>query len=257
LIIGFDGEWVTEAPELPDEGETIEDGETNGRDDRLSPDQIPHNRVLSYQYACRYGDRMWSGIVYTRAGARLRWPDKTEAEIAKSPERIPFTRLISIAIAHGIHDKHLTRWPKEVIAAAHWTRADLSAMADFAIIKRQFDAVQNTYVTLGKPYKAQDSVYGHTREFRVCLVDTLLLVPGSLKNLAALGDLYGFPKLNPGHKQITQPDGSIIEVPYIEHMDWLLADNPQLYEAYAIRDAEISARHVDEVRRFVDDELGL
>src|SRR4051812_2776731 len=45
LIIGFDAEWVTEAPDLPDD-----DGK---EDDRPVPEQIPRNRILSYQYACR------------------------------------------------------------------------------------------------------------------------------------------------------------------------------------------------------------
>jgi hypothetical protein len=257
LIIGFDAEWVTEPPDPLDDDDT-EDGDTDARDDeRLTPDQIPHNRILSYQYACRFKDREWSGIVYTRAGARLRYPTKPKAEIAKHPERITFAGLLKIAIAHGKHDRHLTRWPKWVIAAAHWTRADLSAMADYASIKRQFDGVQKTYVTLGRPYNARANVSGHLREFRVSLVDTQLLVPGSSKGLASLGDLYSIPKLDPGDKSITRPDGTTSSEPYIEHMDWLLSDDCQHYEAYAIRDAEISARHVDEVLRFVNSELRL
>src|SRR5712691_9058630 len=40
-------------------------------------------------------------------------------------------------------------------------------------------------------------------------------------------------------------------------MDLLLADNPQFYEEYAIRDAEISARHAHEVWLFANDELSL
>ena len=40
-------------------------------------------------------------------------------------------------------------------------------------------------------------------------------------------------------------------------MDLLLQDKPELYRDYAIRDAEISARHVHEVWRFANDELCL
>jgi hypothetical protein len=122
LIIGFDAEWVTEPPEPPDEeGDELEG---DGDNDRILPDQIPRNRILSYQYACRYGDREWSGIIYTSAGARLRHSERTDAQIAEYPERIRFDKLLAAAIEHGIRDKHLTRWPKHVSAAAHWTRAD-------------------------------------------------------------------------------------------------------------------------------------
>ena len=218
---------------------------------------MPHNRVLSYQYACLYKDHAWSGIVYTRAGTHIRYPDKPEAEIEKIAERIGFAKLLATAIEDGIKKKHLTRWPKKIVAAAHWTRADLSAMADFAVIKSRFDGVQKTYVTLSIPYIARVNVAGHPREFHVSLIDTQLLVPGSSKSLAALGDLYRFPKLDPGSKEARSGDGTIERIPYIERMDLLLADNPDLYERYAIRDAEISARHVHGVWLFASGELSL
>jgi hypothetical protein len=259
ILIGFDTEWVIGAADPPadDAASEVGDAESGGPDEGVPPDQIPHNVILSYQYACRCRGREWTGIVYTRTGARIRHTDKSEAEIEKHPERIRFATLLAIAIQHGIHDGHLTRWPAQLIAAAHWTRADLSAMEDFASIKGQFDGVQKTYVTVGKPYRARLNISGHIREFRVTLIDTQLLVPGSSKSLSALGDLYSFPKLDPGCRYMGRADGTIELFPYIERMDWLLGDDPQLYEQYAIRDAEISARHVDEVLRFANEELGL
>jgi hypothetical protein len=253
LIIGFDAEWVTETADPPnDDGD---DGGDGAADHRPMPSQIPHNHILSYQYACRGNGLDWSGIVYTRAGADIRRPGKPPAEIAKLPERINFADLLAIAIEHGIIEKHLTRWPRKIVAAAHWTRADLSAMADFAAIKRQFDGVRRTYVTLGAAYQAQVNVGGHSRGFCVSLVDTLLLVPDLAKNLAALSSLYQLPKLDPGSKEVVRADGTIERIPYIERMDLLLADDPRLYERYAIRDAEISARHAHEVWFFANDEL--
>jgi len=105
------------------------------------------------------------------------------------------------------------------------------------------------------PYGARTNIGGHVRQFYVSLIDTQLLAPGSTKSLAALGDLYQLPKLDPGF--IGSADGSMRHIPYIDRMDWLLGDDPALYEKYAIRDAEISARHVDEMLRFVNDELRL
>ena len=86
LIIGFDAEWVTEAAEPPEDDDGPDNGHADdGAYERLTPEQIPHNRILSYQYACRYQGREWTNIVYTRAGARIRHPDKSEIEIEKLP----------------------------------------------------------------------------------------------------------------------------------------------------------------------------
>jgi hypothetical protein len=180
-----------------------------------------------------------------------------EQEVAGYPERVKFADLLGEAISAGTKAGHLLKWPKKVIAAAHWTRADLSAMADFAEIKGEFDGVQKTYATFRKAYKAAVVRGKRKRTFKVRLIDTQLLVPGSSKGLAELGRLYEFEKLDPGAKEIVGPDGTIKRASYIEHMDWLLADNPGHYEEYAIRDAEISARHVEEMLRFAQVELGL
>jgi hypothetical protein len=227
LKIGCDAEWVTETPDMAnDDDDCAEDGDLDGEPDpRLPPDQIPQNNILSYQYACRYNGQEWSGVLFTRAGACIRHPYKSEAGI-KLPDRFTLGWLLGCAIEHGLHDKHLTRWPKHVIAVAHWTRADLSAMVDYASIKRQFDNVQNTYLTLGKPYTARTVIQKHLREFQVYLFDTRLLAPGSAKSLAAIGNLYGFHKLDPGYA--TTPDATSEPVPYIERMDLLLKDNPML-----------------------------
>jgi hypothetical protein len=248
LIIGFDAEWIEE-PEEPSDDPDAEDP----RD----PDALPRNLVLSYQYACRFGGKEWSGILYTRAGGKIRYPNLEEADLAHFPERVKFADLLGEAISAGTKAGHLRKWPKKVIAAAHWTRADLSAMADFAEIKVEFDGVQKTYATFRKAYKAAVLRGKRKRTFKVRLIDTQLLVPGSKRGLAELGRLYEFEKLDPGAKEIVGPDGTIERAPYIEHMDWLLADNPDHYERYAIRDAEISARHIEEMLRFAQGELEL
>jgi hypothetical protein len=141
---------------------------------------------------------------------------------------------------------------KAVFAAAHFTRADLSAMANFSDIKRQFDGVQKTYASMGKMYKATVSVGSrHKRVFKVRLVDTQLLSPANTKSLSALAKLYkeDEEKLDPGRAS----DGT----KYIEAMDRLLQDNPAHYEAYAVRDAEICAKHVEHIRAFISGEFGI
>jgi hypothetical protein len=256
LIIGFDTEWKTEGPE-PIEVSEEDATEDDDAPDALTPSQLPHNVILSYQWACWYRGRGWAGILYTRAGAQIRYPHLEPDEL-KNSERVGFASLLAAAIQQGIRDGHLRDWPKEVIAAAHWTRADLSAMADFDRFKNKLDAVHKTYVTLKKPLPVQVTTPDkHRREFKIHLIDTLLLVPGSKKNLAALGDLYSFRKLDPGHKELRRADGATERIPYIDNMDLLLRDDPELYEAYAVRDAEISAKHVYELWSFARTQLDL
>jgi hypothetical protein len=232
LIIGFDAEWVEEPEEPSDD-----------------PDALPGNLVLSYQYACWFGGHEWSGIVYTKSGARIRLPALSEEELARYPDRVRFADLLGEAISAGTKAGHLRNWPKHVIAAAHWTRADLSAMSDYEKIKVEFDGVQKTYVTMEKRYEARTTFGKRSRTFGVTLLDTQLLVPGASQSLAALGRMYGFEKLDPG----LAPSGA----PYIEHMDRLLADDPEHFEQYAIKDAQICGLHVEKMQTFARDDLGL
>ena len=76
LIIGFDAEWVEEPGEPSDDPDA---------DDPPDPETLPCNLVLSYQYACRFDGCEWFGIVYTRAGARIKFPDLGEEELASYP----------------------------------------------------------------------------------------------------------------------------------------------------------------------------
>jgi hypothetical protein len=78
-------------------------------------------------------------------------------------------------------------------------------MADFPMIKHQFDTVHKTYVTVFQPYHVRLYVGGHLREFDVELVDTQNLVPESQKSLAVLGKMHGFDKLDPGKRDNGEP----------------------------------------------------
>jgi len=213
------------------------------------PPPPKRNIVLSYQFGCiAPNGRKWRGIAYTSEGAFLN-PRIGYVDPRCYPERWGFSELLAAVIRCGLRAGHITRWPKRVIAAAHWTRADLSAMADFPKIKAEFDALNKTYVTLFEPCLAVVNSGKHHREFDVVLVDTMQLAPGTRKSLEAIGKLHGFGKLDPG----IAPDGT----PYIGRMDRLLKTDPAHYEAYAVTDAEICARHVEWISTFARDELGL
>jgi hypothetical protein len=240
LIIAFDAEWVAE----PDPPEI--DPEDDDQDPGPDP-KPPGNIILSYQYACLFplspgeehaAECAWSGIIYTRHARRLLNPHLSEEELALIPERSGFSELLGLAIQAGINQEKLREWPTTIIASAHWTRADLASMADYAVIKNQFNAVNKTYVSFStQPYEASFTQKDrHVRRFKVRLMDTMLLSPGVNKSLDALSERYRLPKLDTGSTEI---DGK--KVPYKERMDRYLTDRPADYEKYAIRDAEISA----------------
>ena len=258
LIIAFDAEWVEE-PEPP---EPEDPADPDAEPDDQAPNlEIPGNRVLSYQFACRFvlepgeepaKDCDWSGIIYTRLGMSILHPEMGEEELVKIPERIGFVQLSGRAISQGIAEGKLREWPDAVIAAGHFTKADLSHMADFAEFKDSLGAIHKTYVSFNPLEASYAKKNRHVRQFKVHLMDTMLLSPGANQSLDALGKLYGLQKFDTG---MTEVDGE--PTPYITRMDLYLADHPEEFEAYAIRDAEICALHVQSMLKLVRDDLGL
>jgi hypothetical protein len=203
IIIGFDAEWVRD------------------------PDDEARNIVLSYQYAGRTDKGEWSNIIYTDG--------------EQQSNRLNMIDLFGQAIEEGRSKKLIpNKWPTDVYAAAHFSRADLSAFMDFKDIRGSFDSVSNTFVTLTHPYKANYYDKSNNKHpLSIHLIDTMLLTPGG-KSLAHLGDLYDFPK-------ITLPVGMI------NKMDELLKTDPKLFKDYAIRDAEISCRHAWKMMEFAEE----
>jgi hypothetical protein len=188
------------------------------------------NHILSYQYAGRTEKGSWSGIFYTKG--------------PEQDHRLKFIDLIGLAIEHGRKEKLVPhKWPKSLYAVAHFSRADMAAFKDFKKIKTSFDNVSGTFVTVTENFK--DTFYdksNNKHDLNVNLIDTMLITPGG-KDLANLGDLHGFEK-------ITLPDRAI------EQMDNLLANDRDLFKAYAIRDAEIAALHAWKMAEFFRDNFG-
>ncbi len=186
--------------------------------------QADGNHVLSYQYAGKTNNGTWSGIVYT--------------EGAERKHRLRLKAMIGQAIEAGRDAGVLsTQWPNIVYATAHFSRADLSSFRDYSHLKVRFDSIRGTYVTLGQPYRCRyTDRNNHSRQLTIHLRDTATLSPAGSK-LATLGELHGLPKLDIG-------------VEMLGHMDVLLKEDPELFEAYAIRDAEIAALHAWEMTEF-------
>jgi hypothetical protein len=175
------------------------------------------NHVLSYQYYGKSSRGYWSGIIYTDSG---------------DPEdRIEFRELLGKAIEHGREEGHLLRtWPREVYAAAYFTRGDLPSFRDFKDLYSQFDWVRRTFISMTSPYDT--NYYDANRNkhsLEVRLVDSKLLAPDT-KGLDGLGRMHGL-------STIALPAGMT------NQMDVLLREDKPLYENYAIRRAETACLH--------------
>jgi hypothetical protein len=184
------------------------------------------NHILSYQYAGMTAQGMWTGIVYTQG--------------AEKKHRLKLRELMGIAIEAGRDQKILGRtWPSKVYAAAHFTRADLASFKDFNVLKTQFDALRGSYSTISSSYRCTyHDKNRHVHDLEIVLRDTMAITPGG-SSLAAIGDLHQYEK-------IKLPHGAI------EQMDKLLVDDPDLFKRYAIRDAEIAAKHAWAMMEFAE-----
>lgn len=172
------------------------------------------NQILSYQY-CAYDfvGGPWHGIYY---------PDGT---------RYSLTSLLSCIILQGLQQHHIRKWPGTVILLTHFSLADLTTLTSFKQLKKLFDAVRRTFVSV------KDSVtcklwdlHRHGHKVTVILRDTMLLSPNGKQSLADLGHLVGCEKFE-------------LEDDEIQNMDALLVDNPERFQSYAERDPEICVKY--------------
>jgi hypothetical protein len=120
------------------------------------------------------------------------------------------------------------RRSKYIVMGCHFSIADLSLLSDFDAFKYHFDTVQNTLVTVARPY-----LMGKGRT--LVLRDTMLLAPQGAASLDQIGSLYNLPKVDIGD--------------YITKMDELRDFNPILFKDYALRDTIITLRHLIEMEK--------
>ena len=215
LIIGFDTEFKT--PENPLSLQEVRDRQAK-------------YKVLSYQVYCSLYDpaqpeaKPWSGICYPNGTNRLSLSD-----------------ILIFALSKGVAAGCLTTIPKRIYIAGHFTRADFPALADFQSLSDQIAAVRATFLSIkeGINYmlRFDDDTFA---KIEVVLRDTMLLTPATSKSLKALGELVGLQKID------LDPDPERDQF-YKINMDVLLAENPELFERYAINDAEICTRYLEQL----------
>ena len=137
-----------------------------------------------------------------------------------------------------------------VVLVMHFSRADLCGFRDYPALKRKVDSVRGTYATVQRPLRLDLRLPNGARvPCTVTLRDTLLLAPAGHGALAALGAAVGTGKLKLGKLA----DGR----PAIGHMDRLREEDPALFDAYALRDAEVALAWYLEVRGLMSGQLGL
>ncbi len=191
------------------------------------------NRVLSYQfYVLDSATGKGDGVVTAIANGQKRTGRSTLASL--------LGRTLEFARREGVIDAV----PDKVILAAHFSRADLPSLRDFDKLKRTVDAVRRTYVSAKQPFVRNVTISGRTHRLSIRLLDTMLLAPNGQQSLATLGELLGVEK-------IALPGGMI------EQMDVLQSNNPELFNRYALRDAEIAAKWIMSVQEFFEHDLGI
>ncbi|MCG3864476.1 MULTISPECIES: hypothetical protein [unclassified Photobacterium] len=201
------------------------------------------NYILSYQFVLLFKGQSTSLILYAKS--------------ARKSGRLVFDKCIAQIIKKALNEKILTAWPTEAVVCAHFLKADLFTFSkSFDNFQSYIKGVRKTVATLGNDAYGVDlanvmskridkdpfTLYDESRnkhELKIRFYDTMLLSPSG-KSLADVGELVGLSKLE-------------IPEPYnIERMDEYLAADPVGFEAYALRDAEITALHMERMISFIN-----
>ena len=137
-----------------------------------------------------------------------------------------------------------------LVLVMHFSRADLPGFRDFHQLKRLVDSIRGTYATSERPLvRTARLPSGRRVRCSITVRDTLLLAPAGFGSLAALGEACGLEKLKLGRLA----DGT----PAIAAMDRLRDEDPDLFERYALRDAEVALAWYEQVAAFARAQLEL
>ncbi len=216
LVVGFDTEFKT--PDAPLSNAEIREGKGK-------------YRVLSYQVHCKLYDPNqpdaveWGGVIY---------PNRVN-------ERLSLAEVLTFAIWKGIQTKSVNKVPRRIYLVGHFTRADIPAFSDFKDLTQMISSVRNTFLSIGSHIAIEFKFPENTTvPIKIFIRDTMLLTPAASKSLKALGDLVGLEKI------VLHPDKQKEQF-YKANMDQLLKDDPELFERYALNDAVICVRYMDQL----------
>ncbi|RVC47429.1 MAG: hypothetical protein E5V60_03600 [Mesorhizobium sp.] len=227
LIIGFDTEYQSR------------DAIGSTKDEA----QGAKNEILSYQFCVRLISRecrdevpiQSSGIIIPDNGQRWLLRDFISAAIG------------TFVVEHPSHEV-----PAEVYLVGHFTRADLPMFDEFADeAKLTMNNVRSTFVSIDRaiPMEIVDRSGNEIAQFKIKLRDTILLAPASAKQLADVGKMLGFNK-------IELADTLAEERQIKKHMKQFRSENWSKFREYAIRDAEICTHYAEQLIRQYDQLFG-
>lgn len=188
-------------------------------------------------------------------------------------QRLSLNKFLANVVQQAKLDKMIAVWPANIVVFCHFMRADVVNFADFWYDKDKLglEALRNTVVSLGLPkslvkeFKISNKtefIYINenkwmrrkplilrdrskiARRTNVRFIDTLLLSPLTNSGLKAIGDLIGLPKLE-------IPEGYSIS-----NMLEFREEQPEMFEAYALRDAQIALRFGIHMMHTIGQEFG-
>ena len=212
-IIGFDTEY-----------QNLEEVvEAYSGDVKVTENTEKKNLCLSYQFNAKWKGKEWSGIGYPSKG-----------------ERMSLGQFLSWVVSTSPHNKNgRVICPNQFVIVCHFSRADLPSFTDFfnKRFKSLLLSIRKTFVTKSKgaPITIPLRVNGRSKKVKLCFRDTMLLAPSNAKRLEDIGEIIGIPKV----KAVTKA--------HKQDMIGLMKSDFDLFEEYALKDAEIARKFAEEV----------
>lgn len=210
MIVGFDTEFKTPGY-------------------AVTKDDIQNNKakslILSYQFYAKCSDgRVWSGIC-----------------CPEHDERISLEDFMLFVLGCGSRIEGYKGLPMKIYLVGHFTRADMPSFLNFGSITKVISAVRNTFISMDNAWKCSVPVKDEEDiQVQLYLRDTTLLTPQASRRLKDIGELVGVKKveLSPDKKTYRE---------MIKNMDIVRRDDWILFREYALTDAEICVRYIEEV----------
>lgn len=247
----LDPTWFKPAGDKSDTGKTfflIGFDTEYEKSDGTSGEDNQSNQVLSYQFCGTLvdqlgtsDDKQWSGILYPKS--------------SRVEDRLSIPAFLQQVLLEGVKKYPGQVFPSEIYLIAHFTRADVPGFREFKDKdlreKLLLQNIRSLFMNLEKPFHVDFQAIGQETpiELKVAFRDTMTLAPTGLRSLDDLGKLLGLDKL----KLSDDPDQEYF---YKTHMGQFLKDHRELFERYAIRDAEICATYAARMIRAANENLG-
>ena len=153
--------------------------------------------------------------------------------------RLALVTLITQALTEAKKKGVIDKFPETVAVVGFFLRADLATLKDWPSLKSKVDSVRNTFASTSRPLVK----IVRRRKMAITFVDAMLLSPQG-SSLKTVGKSIGVEK-------IELPPGQI------ERMDLLLRGDPKLFERYALQDAVIAARYLQQISDVLPTKLGV